>query len=61
MFLSFTFILAEVLSLEVFVIPHSHNDAGWLLTLDQYYISDTRKILNNLYEILNSDSEMKFS
>lgn len=29
----------------VFVIPHTHNDVGWLLTVDQYYLDQVQWIL----------------
>ena len=53
--------LIKVFSVQVFLVPHSHNDVGWLKTMDDYYISDTDKILNNMYEILTSDPSIKFS
>ena len=47
-------------SLNIFIIPHSHIDAGWIKTIDNYYEDHASKILTNMLLLLDEYPKCKF-
>ena len=46
--------------LEVIVVPHSHDDPGWLRTFEEYFADSVVKILDGMVASLTSNARMKF-
>jgi len=46
--------------LKVIVMPHSHNDPGWLKTIDGYFATATKSIITNIVDKLTINKNMTF-
>nr|XP_008200004.1 PREDICTED: lysosomal alpha-mannosidase [Tribolium castaneum] len=45
---------------NVHLIPHSHDDVGWLKTPDQYYFQDVQNIISSVVDALKQNPERRF-
>jgi hypothetical protein len=54
------FVVAQDEILNVYVVPHSHNDVGWLETTQVYFDKCVRIILDSVVGILHNQQDKKF-
>lgn len=45
---------------QIIIVPHSHNDPGWLKTFINYFQSDSRQILNLIITKMQEYTDMTF-
>ena len=48
-------------TINVHVVPHSHMDAGWLLTYEGYYSAKVSRILQNVVTSLKNSHERTYT
>jgi hypothetical protein len=41
--------------INVHLVPHSHDDVGWQVTVDEYYFENVRYILDTVVDELDKD------
>ncbi|KAF5396134.1 hypothetical protein PHET_10824 [Paragonimus heterotremus] len=46
---------------EVFIVPHSHQDPGWVRTFEEYFIEKTKPCLDSTLKILQKRPEARFT
>ena len=46
--------------LQVFIVPHSHNDPGWIMTFEEYFRAKTKHIFDTIVESLSEKVTRKF-
>lgn len=46
--------------LNIHIVAHTHDDVGWLKTVDQYYNQDVRFILDSVIAALLKDPTKRF-
>ena len=50
----------QALPLKIFIVPHSHNDPGWIQTFDEYFQKQTKQILSSIIEALMKNPARTF-
>ena len=53
-------VFIECCSLNIFMVPHSHIDTGWLKTVDNYYNDSALNILQNMLQLFEEFPDFKF-
>ena len=47
--------------LNLHIVPHSHDDVGWMKTANDYYMDSVRHIITNVVVELSKDSSRRFT
>ena len=47
--------------LNIHIVPHTHDDPGWIKTVDEYYIEEVQWIFYTMIPVLRDDPDRKFT
>ena len=47
--------------IEIYLVPHTHLDPGWIETFEDYYNKKVRVILLNVIKALKTDQNKKYT
>ena len=47
--------------MNIYIIPHTHLDAGWIKTTDQTYEEHAKRIIESVLEALDYDYRYRFN
>lgn len=47
--------------MNLYIVPHSHTDPGWIETMEYYYTREVRDILSNVIAHLKVDPGKRFA
>lgn len=47
--------------MNIYIVPHSHTDPGWLETYEDYYMQQVKDILTNIINELKMDRLKTFA
>ncbi|VDO08175.1 unnamed protein product [Rodentolepis nana] len=50
----------DIQELEVIILPHSHQDTGWIRTIDEYFESQSRKGFDSTVDFLGKNPSSRF-
>lgn len=50
----------EEKKLNVIIVPHSHNDPGWIMTFEEYFQKRTKNILDTIVDSLSEKESRRF-
>ena len=46
--------------INVHLVPHTHDDTGWQITVDQYFYQDVYYVIDTVVSQLQKDPNRKF-
>jgi alpha-mannosidase II len=48
-------------NIDIYLVPHTHLDPGWIETFEDYYTKKVKIIIQNVIKALKSDPNKKYT